>query len=720
MPDAPTANSFEEQLKQLRRDRLKPLLHDIEISRAVEDSRPRDLYRLLLKKLKASSLTDRHLIGQLLSDRRLFAEPIKRPPRMHTHDGIGTSLWGKEEVDPADGSYIGTLFFVLLFLPIYPIAQYLVRPATLRGWYFLARVPLNRKMRLWRQMAALSVAVLACGTALGILYAKSRTNVYLVNGLDVPVAVSIDSGAPVQIAPNHERIAPKVSHGRHHIVTRSVNGDLVEEWDMDVPFAKDVVAYNILGAAPLYTEGVQYFAKGHPRPSSLAPNPQQEFCGQRFIVLSRVDYIFVSPPPEIKMEGERAVRWRFARDPGGWRKTLSMLDVKRESQQAAALAEQIARLEPGNEDAVAYGVEYVRAVHGINQAVALAKDLTQQSPSSLPAHRGFQTLMMTMGREQECRELYRKLAADHPGSPEFAYLRARVELPADAVKLYSDLVDQNPVDPYAQRGYAYALYLNRRFADAIPHFEKFAALAPSERDALLAEHAACLIAVGRTADAIRLVSTLCEQGMAEGTMDPLLLIYYGRLYRLNPTVAVPHSPEELLQLWERDETLRPEARAWFLYQTDPSELNDGLVESVTNADLHAAMAMTRAAMTGPDEALGIASTSSDVTLKQMDNTLLILLAAESQRRGNTQLSSRLLSNVNRVREGFAALKSNVLYNTESPELASLPLEYQAVVEFSKARQMNGDKDRARQLIALARQDDLLHGFVTVAAENWPH
>jgi hypothetical protein len=66
------------------------------------------------------------------------------------------------------------------------------------------------------------------------------------------------------------------------------------------------------------------------------------------------------------------------------------------------------------------------------------------------------------------------------------------------------------------------------------------------------------------------------------------------------------------------------------------------------------------------------------------------------------------------------LKSNVLYNTESPELASLPLEYQAIVEFSKARHMPGDKDRAQQLIALARQDDLLHGFVTVATESWAH
>src|SRR5882724_9228217 len=371
MPDVPPTLSFEEKLKQLRREKLKPLLHDSEIARTVEDCQPRELYRLLLKKRKTCRLADRPLIDTILSSRRLFAEKVRRAPTLFTINGVGSKLYGKQEVDPGDGTYIATLYAVLLYIPLYPLAQYWVHPAGGRRWSFLGKVPLNKAALLWRRIAAGAALAAACAVAICVLYTKTFTNLYLVNGLDIPVAVAIDSARPVQVPGNSQRAVSNLRHGRHHLATRTVGGEPVEELDVDVPLAKDVIAYNVIGAAPLSSVGVQYFVQGHAPsdPGHMPRNEQHNYCGQRFIVCDNVQDVFVSPPTQIKMESDTVIRWTFNRDHGGWVKTLRILSYEEKHGQATALAEQIARIEPENEQAVWYGIEYARIERGMTQAM---------------------------------------------------------------------------------------------------------------------------------------------------------------------------------------------------------------------------------------------------------------------------------------------------------------------------------------------------------------
>jgi hypothetical protein len=176
MPDTPPTRSFEGDLGNLRRERLKPLMHDIDVSRAVDRGSPCDLYQLLLQKSKASSLANLGLIKQLLKERRLFAEPVERPPTLFMVNGIGTTLYGRQQPDASDGTYIGTLFLVFFLLPVFPLGQYLVRPSATcrRGWYFLAKVPLDRAMRLWQQLAALAAIAALLAIAIAVLYLFSH------------------------------------------------------------------------------------------------------------------------------------------------------------------------------------------------------------------------------------------------------------------------------------------------------------------------------------------------------------------------------------------------------------------------------------------------------------------------------------------------------------------------------------------------------------------
>src|SRR6187402_1857937 len=95
--------------------------------RAIERGRPHAVYRALFWiRLLGRAGTDAALIGELLSSRRLFIQPLGSAPTMLTYNGFGSSAYGRAEADLADGSYILTVYLVAIFVPIYPFASYLV------------------------------------------------------------------------------------------------------------------------------------------------------------------------------------------------------------------------------------------------------------------------------------------------------------------------------------------------------------------------------------------------------------------------------------------------------------------------------------------------------------------------------------------------------------------------------------------------------------------
>ncbi len=68
--------------------------------------------------------------------------PVKKAPSLQTINGIGFTIYGKTDNDPSDGSYIGTYYFCVLFIPLFPLARYRVIP-TGGGYRFLGKGPLR-------------------------------------------------------------------------------------------------------------------------------------------------------------------------------------------------------------------------------------------------------------------------------------------------------------------------------------------------------------------------------------------------------------------------------------------------------------------------------------------------------------------------------------------------------------------------------------------------
>jgi tetratricopeptide (TPR) repeat protein len=697
--------SWEEKLKQLRREKLQSLICDPQISRAVEQGRPRDLYRLLLAKRKTAGIVERPLIDELLNNRRLFAEPIKQPPTMFTFNGVGTSLYGKQEPDPTDLTHIGTLFITLLFLPVFPLAQYLVSPADASSWYFHAKVPLNRKMRLWRQATLGCAVALVCLVAGMVYYSQAYSTVYVVNALDVPVRVQLDKAAPVTVFPYKPQPFQSVSAGRHRILTRTAAGETVEEFDADVPAVKDVITYNVLGAAPLFAEGIAYYADGK-EPAKPDQPAMQHYCGVRFIVRDRVQYVFEMPPQSISLSSgaRKETRWRFALDTGGWAKTAKVLYSEEKPKEATDLVARIARLEPDNEEAVSYATEYVKAARGVGAAMEFDRELLKRAPQSAPAHRMLQTYMTQTGRAAESREIYRKLHAEHPDSPLYGYLHARAEIPDEAARLYASLVERSPNHPDLRRGYAYALFQTRRFAEAVPQLERFAVLDPGHKVALLDVHARALIATGRTADAVRLVAATCEQQTRQGNLEEFVVLLYARVAALAPETREVRPPEFYLSELIGADVPTPETRLWYLSQTAPSKIDDQLLAGTTNTTLRALATIARDTGVNTDNALKLAAARSPNDLSWLTTPTLVLLAGAAVRGGDRALAKTLLDSVD-TRGSIAALKDHVLDGKDSPELADLDLEVQAALSL-----LRGDKQRALS-------DDILQGIVTRAARR---
>ncbi len=76
-------------------------------------------------------------------------QPITSPPGLSTINGFGTTAYGARDHDPDTGTYVKTVWFVALFIPVFPLGAYRVADAPSGGWYFLGKVPVSGQAKGW-------------------------------------------------------------------------------------------------------------------------------------------------------------------------------------------------------------------------------------------------------------------------------------------------------------------------------------------------------------------------------------------------------------------------------------------------------------------------------------------------------------------------------------------------------------------------------------------
>lgn len=79
--------------------------------------------------------------------------PISSAPSLHTINGIGVTLYGCTDQDPATGSHLATYYFVFLGIPIFPICRYRVA-STSNGYRFFGNAVIEKLLRIQEAMLA--------------------------------------------------------------------------------------------------------------------------------------------------------------------------------------------------------------------------------------------------------------------------------------------------------------------------------------------------------------------------------------------------------------------------------------------------------------------------------------------------------------------------------------------------------------------------------------
>ena len=179
------------------------------------------------------------------ADLYLWREAVTSPPRMYTLNGIGTRLLGRYQ-PTQEGLCIATLWFTLVFLPIWPIRGYLVLPAPDGGWRFFGRTPIPPNGVRARKFSGTVAMLLVASLSWTLYWSATHVDLYVYNGFDRPVRVEVA---------DQERIVPAwgmvVVEDLREGVTRlsaKFEGDPgpLEELEVDLSgHARETVVYNV-------------------------------------------------------------------------------------------------------------------------------------------------------------------------------------------------------------------------------------------------------------------------------------------------------------------------------------------------------------------------------------------------------------------------------------------------------------------------------------------
>lgn len=400
-------SSSNDPLGLLERNRtLRDLFYLRGVETAVREGRPHDLYEVLLE-ARRTGAAEAHRIDQLLGDPQLFLEPIVEAPALFTTNLIGWGLVGLSDLRD-DGSYVAGYFMKLLHLPVFPHGRYLVRTQETKErkhYVFLGKLPLTPVLRWWRRLIGLGVAAGVAAAIFGIHAASSTMDVRILNGLDIPVEVSIGDRVK-RVEPGRMEIL-EAETGEQEIVARRVDGEVVEQLREEIQSFRGLVAYNVLGSAPLYAEEIIY--------SDKPVEEENEFVfygGTSFVSLMKeqVHYLFQDPPATIQIgRSGRGVRrsvnsWKI-----GWRETARYLALREKTgKEAVELLRRVIRAQPDDTEAIYDSLRILYAARSTKPLdLELAEGVVADRADSVEAHRVLQQVRISRGERVQLLESYR-------------------------------------------------------------------------------------------------------------------------------------------------------------------------------------------------------------------------------------------------------------------------------------------------------------------------
>ncbi len=682
------------------------------LKRAIEQGRPHAVYRALFWiRWAGKSGADAALIAQLLSTRRLFIAPLNGAPAMLTFNGVGSRPYGNAEPDPSDGSHIITLYLVLLFVPVYPFSSYLVRPAT-RGWSFFGKVPLSGVGYLWqRGMALLGLVAVLIG-GLNALGAMRYNTVQIVNALPTPMQVTIGKEAPVMVLGRQvEKVRTKV--GTQDVLVK-LDGQVLEQGKIEVKRGFDVNAWNVLGAGALYREDVVYTAKGE------APPPHTEepelLCGEHTVLQDGVDYVFTTPPADITMgEHEKVThrsRFGLAELPPVF--CVYKLAKLGKFAEANALAKSVAFASDYDLDTVQKLQRFFTTHDDPKSAFELVDAARKKHDGVIEFHRLYQDELLAAGKRDEARKEYEERARNQPDSADAAYLAGRLMSGKAGDSYVSASQGRFPRHPYILRSAAYRALARADYAEVERLVDSLRSVDVKMWQTSLDLELRALAASSKVEKARGLVSDCLKSpnldagDRFETVVDGLLLTHFEPKFQADSMIETLRGDNE-----QETAEMRLAARV-----NGCDEVSNVELSKLDDKSLKSRLDLELAARKDPEAALAQV-VAGDESSPGITAAAWALLVAESARLDEHHPALTRLGRWSPVgNAGLTAFTRYVRDGIWNAELEELPQDVLAAADFVRSRAVAATPE-SLALRSKATREDMLHGAVSVAMNEWP-
>lgn len=686
------------------------------LARAIERGKPHAVYRALFwLKLLGKTERETELVGQLLGTRRLFLQPLNGAPTMVTYNGVGARPYGESEVDSADGTFILTLYLVIVFVPVYPFSSYLVQRADSgSGWTFFGRVPLSSVHYFWQRALALAGVVAVAFGVFNAVGAARYNTVQVVNALHAAVDVQVGSEGRVSVAPGSvARLRSRI--GVQDVVVR-LAGQELERGKLEVKRGFDVNAWNVLGAAALYRENVTYTAGGatSPPPSNGGPDFS---CGEQQVLEEDVDDAFTEPPQSIQMGKSETTSHRthvdLAKVPAIF--CVFELHKRNESAKAKRLGQKLAQISNYELETVARLAHWLSAQGDDQTALSLVETGRKAHDAELDYHRLYQGVALSAAQRSRMIEEYRARATSQPDSADSAYLLGRVLTGSEADQFLSEARRRFPQHAPLLRSQAFRALLRDDYGAVELAVEALRSLAPKVWQDTVSLELRALAASGKVAEARKLVSDCLT---SEGLDDENRFEYAvaaRQLSRLEPPIAAPDLAAVLRGSDEKETaTLQLTARVLAGDAVDEQELR-----RIDDERARSRLELELLVHSDPKAALSRVVNGAETSPGLEPASWGLLLCEAARLDGQEAALQRLLRWTPIGRAGAEALVAYVRTGTLSPELEDVGWETRAAADYARSRSLPANSPETEALRSRAARQDALHGAVTVAMNAWP-
>jgi Zn-dependent protease with chaperone function len=352
----------------------------------------------------------------------------------------------------------------------------------------------QKKLDLWDRfhvadgivptIARLTVACGIVAAVLGVGGAVGETSVTIYNGLGRPVSVTIGE-ATARLAPfGHTQLVVPPADA-YSVRAASLDGEVIETFDIDIPRGSTNAVYNVASASPLLEWTAVY--------GSARPEPDRRLGATRWLTTD-AGFVFEQPPESISTKGDggsRDVLSGFGEaSPDG---VLSLVD---DEQQRLHLIDIHARWDSSDSRQVAYWLSLATQLPDFAQILAHRLKAT---PHDVLTLRLEQDVTSGEAHAEVCQR-HRSLSEAAPGNADLLYIATRcigdVEL-RDRVLM--ELQQKFPQNGWIAQAAGYTFAEQGRWSDALAQLD-------------IARKAVPSLASNITADVARLRRMLSKDG----------------------------------------------------------------------------------------------------------------------------------------------------------------------------------------------------------------